>query len=78
MTRQQLHRFAFVGAIVATLALSFSAIIEGLILHAIGVSSLGIVAAVSQLIILEYEAQKSQERQQLFELIKASRKSSAV
>lgn len=57
MTKQQLHRFAFVGAIIATVALALDAIINGLILHAIGVSSLGIVTAVSQLVILEYEAQ---------------------
>ena len=57
MTKKQHYKFVFVMAIMATLALALDAIINGLILHAIGVGSLGLVTAVSQLILLETEAQ---------------------
>jgi len=57
MTKKQHYKFVFIMAIIATLALTLSAILNGLILHAIGVGSLGLVAAVSQLMLLEAEAQ---------------------
>jgi hypothetical protein len=57
MTNKQLYKFVFVMTIITTLALSFSATINGLILQAIGVFSLGVVTAVSQLMLLETEAQ---------------------
>jgi len=55
MTKKQEYKFVFIMAIIATVALAVDAIIHGLIFHAIGVSSLGLVTAISLQTLLETE-----------------------
>jgi hypothetical protein len=55
MTNKQVYKFIFVMAVIATLLSTFYAIKNGLILHATGVFSIGVVAAASQIMLLETE-----------------------
>lgn len=55
MTKKQLYKFVFFMISIATLLSTFYAIKNGLILHATGVFSIGVVAAASQIMLLETE-----------------------
>ena len=55
MTNKQVYKFIFVMAVIATLLSTFYAIKNGLILNATGVFSIGVVAAASQIMLLETE-----------------------
>jgi len=57
MTKEKLYELTFLGVIIATVSLVLNAILNGQVLTAISVGCLGIVAAVSQIILLKAEEQ---------------------